>query len=309
MISDKTKKIGGESLPLRFFFNKFLERSVNFYLMACISVTVLVTSTVIFILGKDCLEFFSQVSLGEFFLGTKWEPLIAPRSFGVLPLVTGTFLVVFGAILIALPIGLLVAVFLSEFSSKRFRSFVKPTLEILAGIPTVVFGLFALTFITPKLRIIFPEIEVFNALSASIVVGIMILPMITSLCDDAFKALPGSLKQGAYALGGRPHEIVMKITIPAASQRIGAAIILAISRAVGETMAVTLAAGANPNFTLNPLKSVQTMTSYIVQISMGDIPAHGVEYLTCFAVAGLLFFITWLMNLIGSYFIFSKGKI
>jgi len=295
-------------MPLRFFWNKLLERSINFYLIACVSVTVLVSTTVIFILGKDCLEFFSQVSFGEFFLGTKWEPLIEPRSFGVLPLVTGSFLVVFGAILIALPLGLLVAVFLSEFSSKRLRSFIKPILEILAGIPTVVYGLFALTFITPLLKKIFPEIEVFNALSAAIVVGIMILPMITSLCDDAFKALPGSLKQGAYALGGRPYEVVLNIIIPAASQRIGAAIILALSRAVGETMAVTLAAGASPNLTLNPLKSVQTMTAYIVQISMGDIPAHGVEYLTCFAVAGLLFFITWAMNAIGSYFIFSKGK-
>lgn len=304
-----SKQSGGESFPLRSFLNKLLERSINFYLLACVSVTVLVSTTVIFILGKDCLEFFSQVSPFDFFLGTKWEPLIEPRNFGVLPLVTGTFLVVFGAIIIALPIGLLVAVFLSEFSSKRFRSFVKPMLEILAGIPTVVYGLFALTFITPLLKKVFPEIEIFNALSASIVVGIMILPMITSLCDDAFKALPGSLKQGAYALGGRPHEVVINIIIPAASQRIGAAIILALSRAVGETMAVTLAAGANPNLTLNPLMSVQTMTAYIVQVSMGDIPAHGVEYLTCFAVAGLLFLITWAMNAVGSYFIFSKGKI
>ena len=295
-------------MPLRFFWKRLLERSINFYLIACVSVTVLVTTTVILILGKDCLEFFSQVSLREFFLGTKWEPLIDPRSFGVLPLVTGTFVVVFGAIVIALPLGLLVAVFLSEFSSKRVRSFIKPILEILAGIPTVVYGLFALTFITPLLKKVFPEIEVFNALSAAIVVGIMILPMITSLCDDAFKALPGSLKQGAYALGGRPYEVVLNIIIPAAFQRIGAAVILALSRAVGETMAVTLAAGANPNLTLNPLKSVQTMTAYIVQVSMGDIPAHGVEYLTCFAVAGLLFFITWAMNAIGSYFIFSKGK-
>lgn len=304
----KSKQSGGDSFPLRFFLNKLLERSINFYLIACVSVTVLVSTTVVFILGKECLTFFSQVSVSEFFLGTKWEPLIEPRNFGVLPLVTGTFLVVIGAIIIALPIGLLVAVFLSEFASKRFRSFVKPMLEILAGIPTVVYGLFALTFITPLLKKILPEIEIFNALSAAIVVGIMILPMITSLCDDAFKALPGSLKQGAYALGGRPHEIVINIIIPAASQRIGAAIILALSRAVGETMAVTLAAGANPNLTLNPLMSVQTMTAYIVQVSMGDIPAHGVEYLTCFAVAGLLFLITWLMNAIGSYFIFSKGK-
>jgi phosphate transport system permease protein len=307
-LMDNKRTIEGGRLSFRLFFNKLLERSINFYLLACVSVTVLVSSTVIFILGKDCLEFFSQISFFDFLFGTKWEPLIEPRNFGVLPLITGTFLVVFGSILIALPIGLFVAVFLSEFSSKRFRSFIKPILEILAGIPTVVYGLFALTFITPKLKLIFPEIEVFNALSAAIVVGVMILPMITSLCDDAFKALPNSLKQGAYALGGRPHEVVIGVIIPAASQRIGAAIILAISRAVGETMAVTLAAGANPNFTLNPLKSVQTMTSYIVQVSMGDIPAHGVEYLTCFAVAGLLFLITWLMNMIGAYFIFAKGK-
>ncbi len=305
---DNKKSNKGGRFTFRLFFNKALEKSINFYLFACVAVTLLVSTTVIIILGKDCIEFFSQVSFFEFLFGNKWEPLIEPRSFGVLPLVVGTFLVVVGSIIIALPIGLMVAIFLSEFSSKRFRAFIKPMLEILAGIPTVVYGLFALTYITPKLKQIFPSIEVFNALSAAIVVGIMILPMITSLCDDAFKALPNSLKQGAYALGGRPHEVVIGIIIPAASQRIGAAIILAVSRAVGETMAVTLAAGANPNFTINPLKSVQTMTSYIVQVSMGDIPAHGVEYLTCFAVAGLLFLITWIMNIIGGYFIFAKGR-
>lgn len=297
-----------EGLNLRLFWEKFFEKSINFYLFSCVVMTVLVSSTVIFILGRDCLNFFSQVPFFDFLFGTKWEPLIEPRTFGVLPLVLGTFLVVVGAILFALPIGLFVAVFLSEFSSVKFRAFIKPVLEILAGIPTVVYGLFALTFITPKLRLIFPEIEVFNALSASIVVAIMILPLITSLCDDAFKALPGSLRQGAYALGAKPYEVVLGITIPAASQRIAAAIILAVSRSIGETMAVTLAAGANPNFTLNPLKSIQTMTSYIVQVSMGDIPAHGIEYLTCFAVAGFLFFITWVMNIIAGYFIFSRGR-
>jgi phosphate transport system permease protein len=264
---------------------------------------------VIFILGKETFSFFAQISLTEFLFGTKWEPLIEPNSFGVLPLICGTVVVVLGSIIIALPLGILVSAYLSEFSSKRFRTIIKPVLEILAGIPSVVYGLFALTFITPILRKIFPSIGVFNALSASIVVGIMILPLITSLCDDAFKALPGSLRQGAYALGARPHEVILNIVIPASYQRIGAAIILALSRAIGETMAVTLAAGATPNLTLNPLESVQTMTAYIVQTTSGDIPAHGIGYLTCFAVAALLFLITFLMNAIGSYFIFKKEKI
>jgi len=287
---------------------KAVGRGIQIYLLACVALTVVVSASVIVMLGKESIDFFSQVPFFDFLFGSRWEPLLEPKSFGVLPLLAGTFLIVIGSISIALPFGLLIAIYLSEFASHRFRTIIKPVLEILAGIPTVVYGYFALTFVTPILKMIWPETEVFNAASAFIVVGIMILPMVTSLSDDAFRALPSSLKEGAYALGATPLEVSTQVIIPAASSRVWAAVILAISRAVGETMAVTLAAGANPKMTLNPLESIQTMTAYIVQVSMGDTPQGGVEYLTCFAVAALLFVITWGMNALGSYFIFEKGR-
>lgn len=288
--------------------SKALGAGIKLYLLACVALTVVVSASVIVMLGKESIEFFSQVPILDFLFGSRWEPLLEPKSFGILPLLAGTFLIVIGSISIALPFGLLIAVYLSEFASHRFRAIIKPVLEILAGIPTVVYGYFALTFVTPILKMIWPETEVFNAASAFIVVGIMILPMVTSLSDDAFRALPSSLKEGAYALGATPLEVSTQVIIPAASSRVWAAVILAVSRAVGETMAVTLAAGANPKMTLNPLESIQTMTAYIVQVSMGDTPQGGVEYLTCFAVAALLFVITWGMNALGSYFIFAKGR-
>lgn len=182
-------------------------------------------------------------------------------------------------------------------------------LEILAGIPTVVYGFFALSFITPLLRLIFPQIEIFNALSGAMVVGVMILPMVASLCDDAFLALPKELKQGAYALGANTFEVVLQVTIPAIRSRIGAIMVLSISRAVGETMAVTLAAGATPKMTLNPFESIQTMTAYIVQISLGDAPAGGIESLTCYAVGGLLFLITLALNITGHLLLKNKNQV
>lgn len=287
--------------------NIVIERIVQLLFLFCVLLTVFTTVLVISILGKEAILFFTEVSIFDFLFGTRWEPLLEPRSFGVLPLVAGTFLVVAGSMLIAVPAGVLIAVYLNEFSGHRFRAIVKPILEILAGIPTIVYGFFALTFVTPILRLIFPDIQIFNAASAAIVVGIMILPMVSSLCDDALKALPTSLRQGAYALGATPFEVITSILLPAAKTRIAAAFILAISRAVGETMAVTLAAGATPKMTLNPLESIQTMTAYIVQVSLGDTPAGGVAYQTCFAVAALLFAITLTMNIIGNHFMQKKG--
>jgi phosphate transport system permease protein len=283
-------------------------KGIYFALLASVSLTVITSAAVIVMLGKESLDFFSQVPIMDFLFGRHWEPLLEPKSFGVLPLMSGTFLIVAGATSIALPFGLLIAVYLSEYAPYKFKAIIKPVLEVLAGIPTVVYGFFALTFITPVLKSIWPQTEVFNAASAFIVVGIMILPMVTSLSDDAFSALPGSLKEGAYALGATPFEVSTQVIIPAASSRVWASVILAISRAVGETMAVTLAAGANPKLTLNPLESIQTMTAYIVQVSLGDTPQGGVEYLTCFAVGALLFVLTWVMNAVGSYFIFNKGR-
>jgi len=262
-------------------------------------ISILTTIGIIFVLFDETWNFFKLVPLKDFFFGTRWEPLLIPKSFGVLPLVAGTFLIVVGAITFALPLGLMVGIYLSQYASPNIRAWIKPAIEVLAGIPTVVYGYFALTFITPLLKIIFPTIQVFNALSGAIVVGIMILPLISSLCDDAFSSIPKSIKEGAYAMGATSFEVITHVLIPGAASRILAAVILAVSRAIGETMAVTLAAGATPNLTINPLESIQTMTAYIVQISMGDIPAGGVEYMTSFAVGSLLFLMTLILNILG----------
>lgn len=286
---------------------KLIDKSLEGVLLLCVSVTVLTTLCVVFILGKESLSFFSQVSIFDFLFGTRWEPLLEPKSFGVLPLVCGTLLIAVGAMIIALPAGLIIATFLNEFASGELRSVVKPVLEILAGIPTIVYGYFALTFITPLLKMVFPDMQIFNAASGAIVVGIMILPMVSSMSDDAFRAVPTTLRDGAYALGATPYEVTTQIILPAAKSRVAASVVLAISRAIGETMAVTLAAGATPKMTLNPLESIQTMTAYIVQVSLGDTPAGGIEYQTCFAVAGLLFVMTFTMNLVGNHFI-VKGR-
>ncbi|MBP9673813.1 MAG: phosphate ABC transporter permease subunit PstC [Bacteriovoracaceae bacterium] len=261
-------------------------------------VTIFIALGIFLSLSKDTYEFFRLVSFKEFFLGTRWEPLLEPRSFGVLPLICGTFLIVVGSALFAIPVGMASAIYLSEYASDKTRRIIKPTLEILAGIPSVVYGYFALTFITPLIKIIFPQTQTFNALSASLVVGIMILPMVASLCDDAFKAVSPSLRQGGYAMGATSLEVITSIVLPASWSRIVSAFVLAASRAIGETMAVTLAAGATPKLTLNPLESIQTMTAYIVQVSLGDTPAGGIEFKTSIAVGMLLFIITFLLNLL-----------
>lgn len=286
----------------------YLDRTISIVLAVSLVVSIFTTLFVIYLLGKESYQFFSMVPLTDFLFGTRWEPLLEPKSFGVLPLVLGTMQIVVGSIIIALPFGLLVAVYLSEFASERMRGIVKPVLEVLAGIPTVVYGYFALSFITPLLRTIFPDINIFNAMSGAIVVGIMILPMITSLCDDAFRAVPGTLREGGYAVGACTFEVVLHIILPAAAPRVGAAVVLAVSRAIGETMAVTLAAGATPNIEWNPLESIQTMTAFIVQVSLGDTPQGGVEYLSAFAVGSLLFLMTLVMNAIGTHLIFKNQK-
>ena len=259
--------------------------------------SVITTFSIVAILAQEAATFFSEVSFWDFLSGTKWTPLLEPRSFGVLPLVCGTLLIVVGAALIAIPIGLASSIYLAEYSSDQVRSIVKPILEVLAGIPTVVYGYFALTFITPLLETVLPSIKIFNAASGSIVVGIMVLPMVASLCDDALRAVPSSLRQAGYALGATQFEVTLRVSLPAALSGIMASFVLAASRAIGETMAVTLAAGATPKLTFNPLESIQTMTAYIVQVSLGDTPAGTVEYQTIFAVASLLFVITLSLNI------------
>ena len=267
-------------------------------LFLCAFLSVLTTVAIVSVLAREAWPFFREIPLWDFVGGTKWTPLLEPRSFGVLPLVCGTLLIVVGAALVAIPIGLASAIYLGEYASQRVRSIIKPILEILAGIPTVVYGYFALTFVTPVLATFFPSTQIFNAASASIVVGIMVLPMVASLCDDALRAVPDSLRQGAHALGATKFEVTTRVVLPASLSGVVASFVLAASRAIGETMAVTLAAGATPNMTLNPLESIQTMTAYIVQVSLGDTPAGTVEYKTIFAVAALLFVITLGMNII-----------
>ena len=272
-----------------------------FFLCACLS--ILTTATVVALLTWETIVFFQQVSPMEFFFTTRWTPLLEPKHFGILPLIGGTMMIVVGAALVAVPLGVACAIFLSEYASDRARNIVKPILEVLAGIPTVVYGYFALITITPLIRTVLPETEVFNALSAAIVVGIMILPMVASLCDDALRAVPDSLRHAAYSLGATSFEVSCRVVIPAATSGLFAAFVLAISRAIGETMAVTLAAGATPNLTMNPLESIQTMTAYIVQVSLGDAPTGTITYQTLFAVAAVLFAITLALNVVANWVI------
>lgn len=294
--SENSKSI----LNFKNYLRKYgIDHVVFLTLGLCASISIITTFGIIFVLSKESFAFFSHVPISDFLFGTKWEPLLEPKSFGVLPLVCGTLLITIGSGLISIPLGLFSAIYLSEYATLRVRNILKPILEILAGIPTVVYGYFALTVITPLLKMIIPQTEVFNALSGAIVVGIMTLPMVSSLCDDAFASIPKGLKEGGHALGATSFEIIRSILIPAALPRVIAAFILALSRAIGETMAVTLAAGATAKLTINPLESIQTMTAYIVQVSLGDIPAGGIEYQTSFAVGSLLFIMTLFMNYIG----------
>ncbi len=296
---DSARPVGAVNLRRR-RRSEWREELIKGALFGCAALSIGTTLAIILVLVKEAWLFFENVGLFEFLLGTRWTPLLEPRSFGVLPLVCGTFLIVVGAALFAIPVGLASAVYLSEYASERVRSVIKPVLEVLAGIPTIVYGYFALTFVTPTLSKVFPQTQVFNAASASIVVGIMILPMIASLCDDALRAVPYSLRNGAYALAATPYEVTSRVVVPAALSGVIASFVLALSRAIGETMAVTLAAGATPRITANPLESIQTMTAYIVQVSLGDTPAGTISYQTIFAVGALLFAITLGMNVIAN---------
>jgi phosphate transport system permease protein len=276
----------------------FREKGIGALLFLCAGVSILTTVGIVAVLAWESLPFFREVSVFEFLFGTQWTPLLEPRSFGVLPLLAGTLLIVVGAALVALPVGLATGIYLSEYASARFRGIVKPVLEVLAGIPTVVYGYFALTAVTPFLRSIIPATEVFNAASGAIVVGIMILPMIASLCEDALSAVPDALRNGGYAVGATRAEVALQVVLPSALSGVMASFVLAISRAIGETMAVTLAAGATPKLTANPFESIQTMTAYIVQVSLGDTPRGTVEHRTIFAVGALLFLVTLGMNIL-----------
>ena len=288
---------------LRASWRKVLpERVITVIMVLCTVMSILTTAGIVFVLLFQGLRFFGEVSFIEFITGTRWTPLFSSQHYGVLALVSGTFLVAILSMVVALPLGLLSAIFLSEYAPEKVRQVVKPVMEVLAGVPTVVYGYFALLFVTPILQSIWGDIPVFNALSASIVMGIMILPMVASLSEDAMRAVPRSLREAAYGLGATKLEVATQVVVPAALSGIVAAFILAISRAVGETMIVTIAAGQTPNFTLNPFASIQTMTAYIVQVSFGDATQTGTLHnQSIFAVGLLLFVITLMMNLLSQY--------
>jgi len=262
--------------------------------------SIFTTIGIVYELGKEALLFFRNpaVSLVEFFTAAKWQPTI--EEFGILPLVTATLVTTFFAMLVAIPLGLSVAIYLSEYATPRARNTIKPTLEILAGIPTIVYGYFALTFMTPLLRSIFGAntVDIYNTGSAGLVMGILILPLIASMTEDALSAVPRSLREASYGLGGTKFETAVQIVLPAALSGVTAAIIVGISRAVGETMIVALAAGAGPNLTLNPFKSAETMTGHIVRIAGGDLSYDSIDYDSIFAIGLFLFFFTLLLNMI-----------
>lgn len=274
----------------------FLERAISFFMSLNGFLTLFITFGILYILLYDSIIFFQKVSFWEFFFGTEWSPFGQPKKLGILPLLNGTLLIALGAILIAIPLGIGSAIYLTQYASKTTREILTPIIEILGGIPTVVYGYFALDIITPILRKIFPSIEIFNALSATIVVGISIIPLISSLSIEALRLVPQRIQAGGYALGLTKFHVITRITIPAALSGIIASIILAFTRALGETMAVTIAAGSSPKITLNYLESIQTMTAFIVQVSLGDTPVGSIEYYTIYAIGLVLFLFTFFFN-------------
>ena len=278
---------------------KFEGQLCHLVFFLCAIVSIFTTFAILITLIYQALSFFNEIPIWDFITGTRWTPILKPRAYGVLPLVSGTLLVTVIAAIVALPVGLLTAIFMSEYAPDSIRRILKPILEILAGIPTIVYGYFALTFVTPHLQVLFDDLLVFNALSAGLVMGLMIIPMVSSLSEDAMLSVPRSLREAAYALGATRFEVSLKVVVPAALSGIVSAFILAISRAIGETMLVTIAAGATPRLTFNPLESIQTMTAYIVQLSLGEAPVGSLEYNTIFAVGLVLFAMTLAMNLLG----------
>ncbi len=274
------------------------ETIIQAFLFFCAAVSILTTLGIIIVLGTEASAFFGEVSLWEFISGTSWQPTIG--EFGILPLLNATVITSLTAMIVALPLGLGVAIYLAEYASERVREILKPILEVLAGVPTVVYGYFALTVITPLLKNLLGQdtVEVYNTLSAGLVMGVLILPLISSMCEDALSAVPRSLREAAYAMGATKLEVSTKIIVPAAFSGIAAAFILGLSRAVGETMIVALAAGAGPNFTLNPLKAAETMTGHIVRISGGDISYDSMDYRSLFAIALVLFLATLALNMV-----------
>jgi len=274
------------------------EQAIHGALAFCGIVSILTTAGIVAVLLFEANAFFREVPLWRFLTDREWTPLFADKQFGVMVLASATFLTSMIALLVAIPIGLMSAIYLSEVAPRRVRRVVKPLLEVLAGVPTVVYGYFALLFVTPLLQVLIPSISGFNALSAGLVMGVMIIPLVVSLSEDALFAVPQNLRDGAYALGATRLHVATRVVVPAALSGIVASFILAVSRAVGETMIVAIAAGQSPNLTLNPLVPVETMTAYIVQVSLGDTPTGTLEFKTIFAVGMTLFVLTLGLNIL-----------
>ncbi len=260
--------------------------------------SILVTLGIVVILAYESFSFFKEVPIKEFLFGKEWAPLFAEQKFGILPLVAGTLLTTFVALSIAIPLGIVSAVYLSEYAPHKIREIIKPVLELLAGVPTVVYGYFALLFLTPFLQRFIPSISGFNALSPGIIIGVMIVPYVSSMSEDSMKAVPMHIREGSYAMGATKLQTALFVIIPASFSGIAASFIIGISRAIGETMVVAIAAGMMPNLTINPLESVQTLTAYIVQVSLGDVPYGTLEYKTIFAAGTVLFIMTLMFNIL-----------
>ncbi len=274
------------------------EKAIEIGLLCCGALSVFITIGIIGVLILETIEFFSEVSLSSFFGDTQWTPLFADKRFGIWPLVSGTLLTSAIAIAVALPFGLMAAIYLSEFARPRTRRVLKPALELLAGVPTIVYGYFALTVVTPALQQVIPDLAGFNALGPGIVMGIMIIPMISSLSEDAIFSVPESLREASYGLGAGRLPTIFRVVVPSAWSGIAAAVTLAVSRAIGETMIVAVAAGQQARLAVDPRSPIETMTSYIVNIAKGDTPNGTLEYRTIFAVGSMLFVMTLIMNLL-----------
>lgn len=275
------------------------EKAIEVVLFLAASVSVLTTVGIVYVLVSESVEFFRHVPLVDFLTDTQWTPLFDDQHFGIMVLLSGTLTSSFVALAVAIPLGTIIAIYLSEFAGDRTREIAKPALELLGGVPTIIYGYFALTFLTPLLQVVFPSLPGFNLLSAGLVMGVMIIPYVSSISEDAMRAVPMSLREGAYAMGSNRLQTALRVIVPAAFSGIAAAYILGISRAVGETMILAVAAGMQPNLTFNPTEPAATVTAFIVQVALGDLPHGSIGYQTIFAAGLTLLLITLLFNVLG----------
>lgn len=296
---DTTKKLTISPRLAKNFRRNFIERLIEFGLLSSGIIAIFITLAIIYILVSEAIPFFQHVSIIEFLTDTVWTPNFSIKHYGILPLISGTLTTTGIALFVAIPLGTITAIYLSEFASHKVRETIKPILELLIGVPTVVFGYFALMLVTPFLQRIYPDLSTFNMLGPGIVMGIMIVPYIASISEDAMRAVPMAMREGAYAMGATRFQTAVRIITPAAISGIIAAYILGISRAIGETMIVAIAAGQQPNFTFNPVESAATITSYIVSVALGDLEHDGIGYQSIFAAGLTLLIMTLFLNILG----------